>query len=178
MVTTIYLVQHGDKERIPGDPGLTEVGKGQAAVTARWLQGTGLRALYSSPLRRARETAEPIGQATLARQLGQQAQHERPGPAPRLRPAEPGTGPGHQLIECPQPAARVYAGAGVARRSSRAVTNPDDQTAAAPSPVPAPKIYGPGGRQGCITSSRGLRSIRLPSPTQEHTCDEASSGGY
>ena len=26
-------------------------------------------------------------------------------------PAEPGTGPGHQLIECPQPAARVYAGA-------------------------------------------------------------------
>ena len=31
--------------------------------------------------------------------------------APRLHPAEPGTGPGHQLIECPQPAARVYAGA-------------------------------------------------------------------
>ena len=49
--------------------------------------------------------------AVLARQLGQQAQHERPGPAPRLHPAEPGTGPGHQLIECPQPAARVYAGA-------------------------------------------------------------------
>ena len=110
-MTTIYLVQHGDKERIPGDPGLTELGKGQAAVTARWLQGMKLHALYSSPLRRARETAEPIGQATLARQLGQQAQHERPGPAPRLRPAEPGTGPGHQLIECPQPAARVYAGA-------------------------------------------------------------------
>jgi len=49
--------------------------------------------------------------AVLARQLRQQAQHERPGPAPRLRPAEPGTGPGHQLIEYPQPAARVYAGA-------------------------------------------------------------------
>ena len=49
--------------------------------------------------------------AVLARQLGQQAQHERPGPAPRLHPAEPGTGPGHQLIECPHPAARVYAGA-------------------------------------------------------------------
>jgi len=35
----------------------------------------------------------------------------RPGPAPRLYPAEPGTGPGHQLIEYPRPAARVYAGA-------------------------------------------------------------------
>jgi broad specificity phosphatase PhoE len=63
-MTTIYLVQHGDKERMPGDPGLTELGRGQAAVTARWLQGTGLHALYSSPLRRTRETAEPIGHAT------------------------------------------------------------------------------------------------------------------
>jgi broad specificity phosphatase PhoE len=69
-VTTIYLVQHGDKQRSPGDPGLTELGKRQAAVTARWLRGTGLKALYSSPLRRARETAEPVGAATgLAVQL-------------------------------------------------------------------------------------------------------------
>jgi broad specificity phosphatase PhoE len=64
LVTTVYLVQHGDKERSPGDPGLTELGKRQAAVTARWLRGTGLKALYSSPLRRARETAEPVGAAT------------------------------------------------------------------------------------------------------------------
>jgi len=64
LVTTIYLVQHGDKERSPGDPGLTELGRRQAAVTARWLRGTGLKALYSSPLRRARETAEPVGAAT------------------------------------------------------------------------------------------------------------------
>jgi broad specificity phosphatase PhoE len=63
-VTTIYLVQHGDKERLPGDPGLTQLGRSQAAATARWLQGTGLHALYSSPLRRARETAEPIGRVT------------------------------------------------------------------------------------------------------------------
>src|SRR6202023_1485497 len=68
-------------------------------------------------------------------------------------------------------------GPAAARRSSRVVTNPDDQTAAAPSPVPAPKINGPGGRQGCITSTRGRGSIRLPSHTQEHTCDEARSGG-
>src|SRR5690348_3836087 len=32
LVTTIYLVQHGDKERLPGDPGLTELGKRQAEV--------------------------------------------------------------------------------------------------------------------------------------------------
>ena len=62
-MTTTYLVQHGDKERVPGDPGLTELGKAQASVTARWLQGMGLHALYSSPLRRARETAEPIARA-------------------------------------------------------------------------------------------------------------------
>ena len=37
LVTTIFLVQHGDKERLPGDPGLTELGKRQAEVTARWL---------------------------------------------------------------------------------------------------------------------------------------------
>lgn len=35
LVTTIYLVQHGDKERSPGDPGLTELGRRQAAVTVR-----------------------------------------------------------------------------------------------------------------------------------------------
>ncbi len=59
-VTLIYLVQHGDKEPVAGDPGLTELGRGQAAVTARWLQGKGLRALYSSPLRRTQDTAAAI----------------------------------------------------------------------------------------------------------------------
>ena len=63
-VTRIYLVQHGDTERVAGDPGLTESGRQQAAVTARWLQERGLRALYSSPLRRARETAASIASAT------------------------------------------------------------------------------------------------------------------
>jgi broad specificity phosphatase PhoE len=64
LVTLIYLVQHGDKGRAAGDPGLTALGTRQAAVTARWLQERGLRALYSSPLRRARETAAPIASAT------------------------------------------------------------------------------------------------------------------
>jgi len=64
LVTLIYLVQHGDKERLAGDPGLTELGRGQAGATARWLQGAGLQALFSSPLRRARETAAAIAAAT------------------------------------------------------------------------------------------------------------------
>jgi broad specificity phosphatase PhoE len=69
-VTRIYIVQHGDKFRLAGDPGLTELGMRQAAVTARWLQERGLRALYSSPSRRAKETASPIASATgLAVQL-------------------------------------------------------------------------------------------------------------
>ena len=64
LVTLIYLVQHGEKERLAGDPGLTELGNDQAGATARWLQGAGLQALFSSPLRRARETAAAIAAAT------------------------------------------------------------------------------------------------------------------
>jgi broad specificity phosphatase PhoE/RimJ/RimL family protein N-acetyltransferase len=63
-VTTVYLVQHGEKQRLPGDPGLTEVGRQQAATVAEWLGGRGLRALYTSPLRRARQTADAISVAT------------------------------------------------------------------------------------------------------------------
>ena len=64
LVTLIYLVQHGEKERLAGDPGLTELGNDQAGATAHWLQGAGLQALFSSPLRRARETAAAIAAAT------------------------------------------------------------------------------------------------------------------
>jgi broad specificity phosphatase PhoE len=63
-VTVIYVVQHGDKERVPGDPGLTELGQEQAAGAARWLEGEGLQSLFSSPLRRARETAAAIAAVT------------------------------------------------------------------------------------------------------------------
>jgi broad specificity phosphatase PhoE len=63
-VTLIYLVQHGEKERVASDPGLTALGRGQAEVTAGWLRARGLHGLRSSPLRRARETAAPIAAAT------------------------------------------------------------------------------------------------------------------
>ena len=64
LVTLIYLVQHGDKEPGAGDPGLTALGTRQADLTAKWLRERGLHGLYSSPLRRAQETAARIAAAT------------------------------------------------------------------------------------------------------------------
>jgi hypothetical protein len=49
------------EEPLPGDPGLTYKGREQATCTGRWLRSQGVRAVSSSPLRRARETAECIG---------------------------------------------------------------------------------------------------------------------
>ena len=63
-MTLVYLVQHGDKEPGPGDPGLTAAGRALASRTARWLRGAGLSAVYSSPLRRAWQTAELIAAAS------------------------------------------------------------------------------------------------------------------
>ncbi|MGH3259462.1 MAG: phosphoglycerate mutase family protein [Streptosporangiaceae bacterium] len=48
-----YLVQHGEKERLPGDPGLTQAGRAQAIRAGQWLRDQGIRTLYSSPMRRA-----------------------------------------------------------------------------------------------------------------------------
>ena len=55
-MTLAYLIQHGEKEPLPGDPGLTETGRRQATQTGRWLRRAGVRGLYTSPMRRARET--------------------------------------------------------------------------------------------------------------------------
>jgi broad specificity phosphatase PhoE len=63
-MTVVYLVQHGEKEAGPGDPALTATGREQASRTAWWLRGFGLNAVYSSPQRRAWETAEIIAAAS------------------------------------------------------------------------------------------------------------------
>jgi broad specificity phosphatase PhoE len=63
-VTMVYLVQHGDKKLLPGDPGLTALGRQQAARAGGRLSGLGIRALWSSPMRRARETADCIAAVT------------------------------------------------------------------------------------------------------------------
>lgn len=62
MAFRVVVVQHGDKERLPGDPGLTDLGRHQARATARRLaEADPPVAIWSSPMRRARETATPIG---------------------------------------------------------------------------------------------------------------------
>ena len=53
----------GRRSQGPGDPGLTDTGREQAFRTAWWLQDFGLNAVYSSPQRRAWETAEIIAAA-------------------------------------------------------------------------------------------------------------------
>lgn len=63
-MTLVYLVQHGDKERTPGDPGLTARGLEQAARTGQWLHSQEAAALWTSPLRRARQTADLIAAQT------------------------------------------------------------------------------------------------------------------
>ena len=63
-MTMAYLVQHGEKERLPGDPGLTQAGREQAIRVGEWLRDQGIRALYSSPLRRAQETADGVASVT------------------------------------------------------------------------------------------------------------------
>jgi len=69
----MYLIRHGATAnndarpvRLQGrrtDPGLSDQGRDQAERTVRFLSGHTIDAVYSSPLRRARETAEPIARA-------------------------------------------------------------------------------------------------------------------
>ena len=63
-MTRIVIVQHGDKVRDPGDPGLTDLGHRQAASAAGWLVAHEAPvALRTSPLRRAVETGAPVADA-------------------------------------------------------------------------------------------------------------------
>lgn len=59
-MTELLLIRHGLPVSGVADPGLSERGRAQAALVAGWLAREGVDALYTSPLRRARETAAPI----------------------------------------------------------------------------------------------------------------------
>ena len=67
-ITTFYLVRHGDtgiKNRISGrmtGVHLNETGRRQAERMAERFTGIAVESLYSSPVERAVETAQPIGQ--------------------------------------------------------------------------------------------------------------------
>ncbi|HEV8099071.1 MAG TPA: histidine phosphatase family protein, partial [Gaiellaceae bacterium] len=69
-MTTILLARHGETEwnrdgRFQGhaDPPLNETGRAQAGELAAELADVELAAVYTSSLRRARETAEVVGAA-------------------------------------------------------------------------------------------------------------------
>ena len=65
----LILIRHGLPERVetqdgtPADPPLSETGHEQARRMADWLQDTAIDSLYSSPMRRAVETAAPLSQS-------------------------------------------------------------------------------------------------------------------
>lgn len=60
-------MRHAEPARIeqsegPADPPLTDVGRAKAHCTARWLSRTPIGHVVTSPLRRARETAQPLAE--------------------------------------------------------------------------------------------------------------------
>lgn len=66
----LLLARHAEPERVapgsastPADPVLTERGREQAERLARWLRHEPIDAVLTSPLRRARETADVVGDA-------------------------------------------------------------------------------------------------------------------
>jgi probable phosphomutase (TIGR03848 family) len=66
-MTVIYLIRHGENDllgkRMPGwlpDVHLNNQGRAQAEAIANLLAGTRFKAIYSSPLERALETAAPL----------------------------------------------------------------------------------------------------------------------
>ena len=64
----LWLIRHALPVRIdggagPADPGLAPDGHAQAAALAAWWAPHGIDAVYSSPMRRAQETARPLATA-------------------------------------------------------------------------------------------------------------------
>jgi 2,3-bisphosphoglycerate-dependent phosphoglycerate mutase len=61
----LLLIRHALPVRIdegdgPADPDLSEAGHDQARALAEWLVDEGIDAIWSSPMRRARQTAAPL----------------------------------------------------------------------------------------------------------------------
>ena len=69
--TQLFLIRHGEVEpryhKIFGgsriDMGLSDLGREQGAALAAWLRDSPLDAIYASPMRRVRETIEPLAAA-------------------------------------------------------------------------------------------------------------------
>lgn len=83
MSTRLYLVRHGRAAAgwdTDPDPGLDEIGRGQAARMADQLAPLGPLALVSSPLLRCRQTAAILGERWGAEPLIETAVAEIPSP--------------------------------------------------------------------------------------------------
>jgi probable phosphoglycerate mutase len=65
----LILIRHGLPQHVetqdgtPADPPLSEIGHAQAGQMATWLQHEAIDVLYSSPMARAHQTAEPLARA-------------------------------------------------------------------------------------------------------------------
>lgn len=65
----LILIRHGLPEHVetvdgtPADPPLSAIGHSQAEQMATWLQHESIQTLYSSPMNRARQTAQPLARA-------------------------------------------------------------------------------------------------------------------
>ena len=60
-MTKFYLIRHGVKEAVMGDPPLSQLGVKQAEFTAKFLKEFNIISIYSSPLLRTHETAQIVG---------------------------------------------------------------------------------------------------------------------
>ena len=60
MATKFYLIRHGDKEKTPGDPPLSDLGNKQAKLTAQHLQIHPITKIIASPTLRTKQTAHLI----------------------------------------------------------------------------------------------------------------------
>jgi probable phosphoglycerate mutase len=88
----LVLIRHGLPEKVinkdgaPANPPLSQQGHGQASRMAAWLKDDGIDRIYSSPMQRAYQTAEPLAQLTGlgieicdgVAEFDQQAQHYIP----------------------------------------------------------------------------------------------------
>jgi len=69
MTMELILIRHGLPMHIenpdgqPADPPLSDIGHAQADLMATWLQHETIDHLYSSPMARAHQTAEPLSRA-------------------------------------------------------------------------------------------------------------------
>ena len=84
MAIQIHLVRHGEAEAgwsVDPDPGLSVLGRGQAQAVRDQLVAAGPLPLFSSPLRRAQQTAQPLAHAWQTAVIVEPAFREIPAPS-------------------------------------------------------------------------------------------------